>query len=127
MKTSANGADVAAFLAGVDNVRRREDAQRAVAILGEVTGVEPRMWGTAIVGFGDSEYTNTSGTHAWFVLGVSPRKAALTLYVPGATDSPLLDRLGPHSTGKGCLYIKDLRAVDEAVLRDIIKEGWEKP
>lgn len=127
MRTSANDGDVAAFLGGIDNVRRREDAQRVVALMAEVTGAEARMWGPAIVGFGDSEYTNTSGTHPWFAVGLSPRKAALTLYVPGATASLLRDRLGPHTTGKGCLYVKDLSAVDEAVLREIIKQGWEKP
>jgi Domain of unknown function (DU1801) len=126
MQTSANDGDVAAFLAGVENVRRREDAQRVAALMAEVTGSEPRMRGTAIVGFGDSEYTNTSGTHPWFAVGLSPRKAALTLYVLGATASPMLGRLGPHTTGKGRLYIKDLSTVDEAVLRDIIKQGWEK-
>ena len=123
MKTTANPGDPEAFLAGVADPRRREDATELARIMAEVTGAPPVMWGGSILGFGDGEYTNTTGTHAWFVVGFSPRKAALALYVPGAVDSELLERLGPHRTGKGCLYIKDLRAVDVAVLRQIIERG----
>ncbi|MBK6764213.1 MAG: DUF1801 domain-containing protein [Micrococcales bacterium] len=123
MKTTANQGDPEAFLADVPDPRRREDAGALARIMSEVTGAPPVMWGGSILGFGNSEYTNTTGTHPWFTVGFSPRKAALALYVPGAVDSDLLERLGPHSTGKGCLYIKDLRAVDVAVLRQIIERG----
>lgn len=128
MKTRANDGDVWAFLAGVADERRREDARRVTDMMAEVSGEEPVMWGPSIIGFGDSEYTNTTGTHAWFRMGLSPRKASLSIYPRGALEDyqGLLDRLGPHSTGKGCLYIKDLRGVDDAVLREIIVESWEK-
>jgi hypothetical protein len=128
MKTRANDGDVRAFLAGIAEERRREDARRVTDMMAEVSGEEPVMWGPSIIGFGGSEYTNTTGTHAWFRMGLSPRKANLSIYPRGSLEDyqGLLDRLGPHSTSKGCLYIKDLRAVDEAVLREIIVESWEK-
>ena len=123
MKTVAKPGDPGDFLAGVTDVRRREDAEDLARIMAEVTGASPVMWGGSILGFGDGEYTNTTGTHPWFRVGFSPRKAALALYVPGAVESELLADLGPHSTGKGCLYIKHLRAVDMSVLRQIIERG----
>lgn len=122
MKTVAKPGDPGDFLAGVtDAPPRGRGGPRADH--GRVTGASPVMWGGSILGFGDGEYTNTTGTHPWFRVGFSPRKAALALYVPGAVESELLADLGPHSTGKGCLYIKDLRAVDMSVLRQIIERG----
>lgn len=123
MKTTANQADPEGFLAAVTDPRRREDAGELARLMAEVTAAPPVMWGGSIVGFGEGEYANTTGTHPWFRVGFSPRKAALALYIPGAVDSDLLEHLGPHSTGKGCLYIKDLRAVDVTVLRQIIERG----
>lgn len=117
MKTTANDGDVAGFLAAVPDARRREDAQRLTAIMAEETGADPVMWGTGIVGFGDSEYTTSKGQQPWFRVGFSPRKAALVLYGLPEPDR----RLGPHTISKACLYIKDLRAVDEDVLRDLIR------
>lgn len=95
------------------------------ALMGQITGAAPVMWGPSIVGFGDSQYTNTTGTHDWFQIGFSLRKASLTLHLPGYLEAYAdeLGRLGPHSTGKGCLYIKDLRAVDEGALRDVITKA----
>lgn len=93
----------------------------------EITGVEPEMWGTAIVGFGRQPYTTADGEeHEWFAVGLAPRKQALTLY--GLTfygsSSYLLERLGTHTTGKGCLYIKHLSDVDDAVLRELIRRPF---
>ena len=117
MQTQPTDADVEAFLAAVDTERRREDAQRLCQIMAEETGAPAVMWGPAIVGFGDTEYTNTSGTHAYFKVGFSPRKANLALYgLPDPDES-----LGPFSQGKSCLYIKDLRKIDEDVLRQMIR------
>jgi hypothetical protein len=85
------------------------------------------MWGPSIVGFGSQPYTNTSGTNDWFVVGFSPRKNAITLY--GIYDGygpadPLLDERGPHTTGKGCLYIKRLSDVNERVLERMVRQAW---
>jgi hypothetical protein len=87
------------------------------------------MWGQSMVGFGNRPYTNTTGTNDWFVVGFSPRKTALTLY--GIHDGygpadPLLDDLGPHTVGKGCLYIKRLADVDEQVLEQLIGNAWKR-
>ena len=110
--------------ARLDRIMMSSDAEAGLDALldaGALSAILPEV--EAMVGFGDGEYTNTTGTHPWFRVGFSPRKAALALYVPGAVESELLADLGPHSTGKGCLYIKDLRAVDMSVLRQIIERG----
>ena len=85
------------------------------------------MWGPSIVGFGEVGYTNSTGTNDWFVVGFSPRKSATTVY--GIHDGygppdPLLATLGPHSTGKSCVYLKHLDQVDLQVLEDLIRNAW---
>lgn len=85
------------------------------------------MWGPSIVGFGSMAYTNTSGTNDWFVVGFSARTAALTIYGihNGCADpDPLLGELGPHSTGKGCLYVKRLTDIDQGILTQLITRTW---
>lgn len=95
-----------------------------------VTGEEPVMWGPTMVGFGSAPYTNTLGTNDWFLMGFSPRKASLTLY--GVYNDyepevpPLFAELGPHTTGKSCLYIKRLDAVNLDVLEQLIRDAWDK-
>ena len=85
------------------------------------------MWGDSMVGFGTQQYTTADGKeHEWFAVGLSPRKAALTLY--GLTyyesNNDLLERLGPHSTGKGCLYVKKLDDLDRDVLTELVERSW---
>lgn len=99
-------------------------------LMEDVTGEAAVMWGPSIVGFGARPYTNTTGTMDWFVVGFSPRKAALTVY--GIHDgygpaNPMLDELGPHTTGMGCVYIKRLDRVDTAVLARLVREAWDGP
>lgn len=129
IKTQANDGDVDAFLDTVPD-NRRADARVLRTLMEDVTGAPATMWGTSIVGFGSAPYTNSSGTNDWFVVGFSPRKAALTIY--GVHDEYAgadadLSELGPHSTGKGCLYIKRLGDVDEHVLARLIRTAWERP
>jgi hypothetical protein len=129
MKTQANDGDVSAFLESVPDERRRADAQALRVLMEQVTVAPATMWGTAIVGFGSLPYTNSSGTQDWFVVGFSPRKAAMTIYGVHdafAAEDPLRDELGPHTTGKGCLYVKRLSDVDEAVLARLIRRAWER-
>jgi hypothetical protein len=119
--------DVRAFLAAVPDERRRTDALAALELLREVTGAEPVMWGSSMVGFGTQRYTTADGRQReWFAVGLSPRKAALTLY--GLTfygsNQDLLDRLGPHTTGKGCLYVKRLDDLDRDVLAELVRRSW---
>ena len=126
-KTQPHDGDVEAFLASVEHDQRRADAEAALALMREVTGAEPVMWGSSIIGFGTQHYTTADGKeHDYFAVGLSPRKASLTLY--GLTyydsNSDLLDRLGPHRTGKGCLYLTRLDRVDQDVLRELVERSW---
>jgi hypothetical protein len=125
--TKPGDGDVEGFLASVPDEQRRSDAQAAAALMAEVTGEAPVMWGTSMVGFGRQSYTTADGREReWFAVGLSPRKAALTLY--GLTyesdRTDLLARLGPHSTGKGCLYVKRLDDVDREVLRELVAQAF---
>ena len=123
LKTQRNEDDVEAFLAGIADERRRADARAVCALMTELAGEPPAMWGNGMVGFGSYSYSYASGRSGeWFAVGFAPRKHALTLYLIdgfGAYEE-LLARLGPHKTGKSCLHIKRLDAVDETVLRELI-------
>ena len=120
-KTQPTGASVEDFLAAVEPARRREDAIAVCALMREVTGEAPVMWGPSIVGFGRYTYVNTTNKPAdWPRMGFSPRKAALTLYLASTPETEaMLARLGPHTTSVACLYIKRLDQVDMGVLRDL--------
>lgn len=115
------------FLAAVADDRRRSEAQDVVSLMRDVSGAEPVMWGSSIIGFGRQPYTTADGKeHDWFAIGLAPRKAALTLYglTADGSNADLLDRLGPHTTGKGCLYLKRLSEIDDAVLCKLIERAW---
>jgi Domain of unknown function (DU1801) len=118
------GASVAEFLAHVPDERRREDAQRLCAMMQEITGEVPVMWGASIVGFGRYHYRYASGREGDSALAsFSPRRQALAIYLVGGFEDryqSVLARLGPHNTGKGCLYIKSLDDVDHDALRELI-------
>jgi hypothetical protein len=126
-KMQSAALDREVWLAGVEPARRAE-AGRLLAIFAEATGWEPRLWGPSMVGFGRYVYRYDSG-HGGESLatGFSPRKAELSVYIlPGYADfGSILSRLGPHRLGKSCLYIKRLDAVDEGVLRELIRAGLE--
>lgn len=126
-KTTPTSADVEAYLASVPDAGRREDARAVARLMRDVTGAEPEMWGGSMIGFGRMRYTVTDGEHEYFAIGLAPRKAALTLY--GLTyygsNEELLGRLGKHTTGKGCLYIKKLEDIDPSALRDLVAKAWE--
>lgn len=121
------GGSVGAFVAGVTPEKRRRDAETMVALMSEVTGREPELWGT-IVGFGSCHYRYPTGTQGDApIAGFAPRKQATTVYLLNTdAHSELLAKLGPHDTGVGCLYIKDLETVDADVLRAIIGEDYRR-
>ncbi len=124
LKTQRNQDDVDAFLDAIDDERKREDAKALREMMAEVTGDDGAMWGTSIVGFGSYHYTYATGREGdWFKVGFSPRKQNLTLYIMSGFDEyePMLERLGKHSTGKSCLYVKRLSDVDTDVLRDLVE------
>lgn len=115
------------FLATVPEPRQA-DARAVNELLTEMTGVEPAMWGPSIVGYGERHLTYESGRELdWFEVGFSPRKAATTLYLTEGFDGydELLGQLGAHTTGKSCLYLKRLSAVDSGVLRELVRRSVE--
>jgi hypothetical protein len=126
LKTKENDQDVTAFLNQVADEKKRADCFTILALMREVTGLEPKMWGDSIVGFGNYHYVYESGREGdWSLTGFAPRKQNLTLYImPGfAKYDELLNKLGKHSTGKSCLYIKKLDDVDQDVLKDLVKQS----
>jgi hypothetical protein len=128
LKTKLNNADVDAFLAVVDNGKRRADAQTVKALMERITGEPPRMWGPSIVGFGCYHYKYDSGREGdWFLTGFSPRKQALTVYIMAGFSryDSLMGNLGKYTTGKSCLYIKRLEDVDMNVLENLIAGSVE--
>ncbi|MCT4590144.1 MAG: DUF1801 domain-containing protein [Carboxylicivirga sp.] len=122
-KTKPTSGDAHAFIANVENKQRREDAKVVLELMQTVTGKEPVMWGESIIGFGNYTYKYASGRVGdWFIVGFSPRKQSLTIYLMYGFNKVqhLLDKLGKHKTGKGCLYINKLKDVDMEVFRDLI-------
>ena len=127
-KTRPTDADVGTFLAGIEDAGRRADAQDVCRLMEQETGQSPVMWGESIVGFGARTVKYASGRELdWLVIGFSPRKANITLYLStGETwNEELLAKLGKHKTGMGCLYFKRLSDVDEKVLEKLIIEAAE--
>jgi len=121
------GGDVDAFIEKVTPAARRRDAAAMVELLRDVTGREPVLWGT-IVGFGSCHYRYPTGNEGDSpIVGFAPRKQATTVYLLDgiAAHSDELAKLGPHTTGVGCLYLKDVAAVDADVLRGILSESFD--
>jgi nucleoid DNA-binding protein len=122
-KTQKTRESVSAFIESVPNEAKRRDARTLLKIMRELTGEMPVMWGASIVGFGAYHYKYESGREGDMpITGFSPRKAATAVYIMTgfAGSEALLAKLGPHSTGKACLYIKKLSDVDQSVLRKLI-------
>ena len=127
-KTQENDLSVTAFLDSVDNDQKREDSYALLELMQEVTGEQPRMWGSTIVGFGKYHYKYASGREGEAMLvGFSPRKQNLTLYIMAGFDEyeSLLNDLGKHKTGKACLYIKTLKDIDMITLREMVHRSVE--
>jgi hypothetical protein len=122
-KTVPTDSKISAFLDGLDNEKRRAESLRLIEAMQRISGEFPVMWGHSIIGFGKYSYTYDSGHSGESMrIGFSPRKGALTVYVvPGfGGKAALLEKLGPHTLGKACLYIKDLDKVDAGALEEII-------
>ena len=125
-KTKATRSSVTDFIAKLKDPDRRKECQTLLKLMKKATGKTPRMWGTSIVGYGEFHYKGASGREGdWFVTGFSPRAQSLTIYLIAgvARFGPLLDKLGKHKLGKGCLYIKRLEEVDLAVLERLVKQA----
>lgn len=126
-KTVPTDADVMEFINNVPDARKREDSLAVLEMMREVTGEEAQMWGSSIVGFGSYHYKYASGREGDMCLtGFSPRKQALTLYIMGGFENydALMAKLGKHTTGAACLYIKRLSDVDIGVLRELVAQSY---
>lgn len=126
-KTRPTAVDVDEFVAAIGDEQRRADATAVLKLMRKITGLQPRMWGPTMVGFGEYHYKYATGHEGdYFMIGFSPRKTALTIYImPGLERySATLDQLGKHSTGKSCLYIKRLSDVDMSVLEKLLRDGY---
>lgn len=127
LKTKKTVASVEDFLAGITPEKKRQDATALCELMTKATKLEPKMWGSSMVGFGDYHYRYESGHEGdTFLVGFSPRKANLTLYImPGFEPyAALLSKLGKYKTGKSCLYINTLDDVDLPTLRKIIQSAF---
>lgn len=114
------------FIEAIANKRRKADSEVLLKMIQSITGHEPKIWGVSIVGFGKYKYQRKNGDEfEWFNVSFSPGKAHLTIYVMYDINSEpeLLTQLGPHKTGKGCLYIKKLEDVNMNALKKIIEKS----
>jgi hypothetical protein len=122
-KTKATDVDVDAFIAGS---AKPADGAAVCDLMRKVTGLEPRMWGPTLVGFGEREYDLAGGRKGRILaMGFSPRKPSLVFYIKHADGwDERLAKLGKHATGKGCLYINKLADVDLGVLEEMVAVAW---
>jgi len=122
-KTKVTEVDPRKFIDKVKSDVKRKDGHELVALMQDITGAPPKMWGPSIIGFGSRHYAYASGNEGETCLtGFSPRSGALVVYLgPGIENEKLMAKLGKHKRGKGCLYINKLDDVDRAVLRKLIE------
>ena len=128
IKTIVNDASVTEFINAVPDAVKRADSFTLLELFARVTGEQPKMWGSSIIGFGQYHYKSERSAQEgdWPLTAFSPRKQSLSLYImPGFDDyEVLLADLGKHKTGKGCLYINKLADVDVAVLEKLIAQSF---
>lgn len=127
MVTEPTGASVHEFIDKVAHPVRRRDAETLLELFSRVTGEPARMWGPSLIGFGEYHYVYESGREGDAgAAGFSPRKAATTVYLPDgvAAHTDALAKLGPHTTGQVCLYLKNLDDVDLDVLEEIVRDSY---
>lgn len=119
--------EISNFFASIADPVRKIDCEKLVEIIEDVTGEQPVLWGR-IIGFGARHYTYDSGHEGdTMIIGIAPRKRATTLYGVIHYDygRELLERLGPHDTGKGCLYIKRLDDINLDVLKEMLLNAYQ--
>lgn len=123
-KTQPTATLVTEFIQQLDNPKRQTDALILLNLFNDVTGWEPVMWGSSIVGYGEYTYTLANGKQGIFMrTGFSPRKQNMTLYIMAGFNQKqhLVEKLGKHKTGKSCLYVNKLEDVDLNIVEELIK------
>ena len=129
-QTEPSSVDPAEWIASLPKPRQREDGAALLELFGEVTGVDPVMWGPSIVGYGELHYVYESGREGDMPkVGFSPRSGSNSLYVVTDMEAArdLLRRLGKHKLAVSCLYINKLADIDVDVLRELVALGWSAP
>jgi hypothetical protein len=130
LKTKATEQSVQDYLMQIEDENTRRDCQTICRLMEEVTQSPAKMWGHAIVGVGDYKYLYENGrTNDWFMMGFSPRKANISLYILGCDaeeKKELLSRLGKHKASKGCIYVKKLADIDINVLKEMCMTSYHK-
>lgn len=129
LKTQRTTASAEDLIAEIADDARREDCTALLELMKRATGMDPVVWNSGVVGFGTFHYKSSSGQEGdWFPVGFASRKAAITVYLGLSLDdaAPLLARLGKHTTGKGCIYIKRLSDVDLAVLEELVADSYAR-
>lgn len=127
LKTKQNQESVTDFISSfADTEQKKQDSFELLKLMQDFTGFEPKMWGASIIGFGSYHYKSERSTQEgdWFLVGFSPRKAAISLYVYSGCDEQehLLKELGKFKMGKACIYIKKLSDINQDVLKKMMKE-----
>lgn len=129
IKTAKTEANVNDFIESVGDEQKKADTQTILKMMAKASKAKPKMWGSAIIGFGEKRYKSpTSGREVdWFLIGLSPRKTNLSLYFMDMSQhTAALKKLGKHKIGKGCLYINKLADVDINVLESMITSTFKK-
>jgi hypothetical protein len=127
-KTVPTNISVKEYLSGLKNESQRKDAEKLAHMMENITGKPGVMWGGSIIGFDQVHYKYESGREGDMgAIGFAPRKSNLTIYLVDGTSKygELLNRLGPHKTGKVCLYIKRLSDVDQTILEELIRDSYQ--
>jgi len=126
VKTKQNEASVESFLKSIQDEQKRKDAFVILEMMKQACQLQPKMWGSSIIGFGEMHYKYASGHEGdTCLMGFSPRKQSISLYLPGGQQAYAseLQQLGKHKTGKGCLYINKLDDVDSSVLEKVFRKA----
>ena len=126
LKTKENDHSVIEFIESVESEKKREDAYRLLDLFTETSGYEAKMWGTSIIGYGSYHYKYDTGHEGDVPLvGFSPRKARFSIYLAtGDTErEELLEKLGKHKAGKGCIYVNKLQDINTDILKQLINQS----
>lgn len=130
IKTKATDLNVKDYIMSLPAEQKRKDAMVILEIMKKATGVKPKIWGTSLIGFGDVVVKSPATGRAveWFRIGFAPRKANISIYLPGTVKifSNELKKLGKHKTGMGCLYITKLSDIDLKVFEEIVRKALKE-
>lgn len=125
-KTQITDMSVEDFLQSITSESIRKDCYELCAIMQDITKEKPVMWGNSMVGFGQYSYKYKTGREgSWFLVGFSPRKKNITLYLMSGFEqfSDILSQLGKFTTGSSCLYIQSLTDINKNILTELLAQS----